>query len=782
MIEQLDLINLSHCDLGFTDHPLICHKLQVRYLDRAIDLVAANRGKEPERRFCWTCESNNVVWEWWQSASSERRELFLEMVHEGWIEVCAMPFNHQPTLSAREWRCLAHWLPEELWQALRPRTIMQNDVNGFPRAGVMALMDVGAEFLWMGLNCDTGGSPMPQPSAFWWEMPDRRRIFVWNSITYPNGYFLFEPSEWRRGPLPEASDARYRPPARGHIFSTSPDHLRRAHEICSARLVEWRKAGFGLSHVAVSMTNMWRIDNDPPCALLPDFVAAWNAAGYMPRLSLTTPSRALDAIKPLYTEDTLTLQGEWTDWWANGPASTPRELATSRRAKRVIEALDSPQYKHSPTVAAGLDDCLRQLCLFDEHTWGSWKSAAQPDSSETKAHFAEKSALAYRSLALAELALGDANRALAPSARGIHVINPYSAPFTGWITLTDDCLRGDYQGAKDTMTGQKLPFDRLPGVSAFFTRPTEPKQFTSLDTARVFPDAVVGKRLRLWVENLEPHGVRTFRLLKRVPPVPELSMPEIRLDANHWPASVRWQNTMLFDSPIGDFVSLEIQGFAPRWEYKEMLSLPTLAERQAARQKCSTLTQAVPTGSAILRDAGPTFVYEQYLVHPRLRAMRRVLEVHKATPRVRLTVTINRLSKPEVAEVFYVKFPLSCQGCDVLLSVGGIPFRPGVEQLARTCRDYFSIDGQVLFCKGSSRVVLDCYDSALVALGGTHDGLMLEQLGGDLSTVYAVIYNNVWYTNFAGDESGVMEFAFDLYSTSPSEPGFAPEAFPIVIV
>jgi hypothetical protein len=162
--------------------------------------------------------------------------------------------------------------------------------------------------------------------------------------------------------------------------------------------------------------------------------------------------------------------------------------------------------------------------------------------------------------------------------------------------------------------------------------------------------------------------------------------------------------------------------------------------------------------------------------------MRRVLEVYKASPRARLIVTINRLSKPEAAEVFYVKFPLSCQGYDVQLSVGGIPFGPGADQLARTCRDYFSIDGQVIFSKGSSRIVLDCCDSALVALGGMNDGLMLEQLGGDLSTVYAVIYNNVWYTNFAGDESGVMEFAFDLYSAGPSEPGFAPEAFPIVVV
>ena len=52
-------------------------------------------------------------------------------------------------------------------------------------AALVPLLDAGAEFLWMGLNTDTGGSPVPQPSAFWWGMPDGRRIFVWNSISYP---------------------------------------------------------------------------------------------------------------------------------------------------------------------------------------------------------------------------------------------------------------------------------------------------------------------------------------------------------------------------------------------------------------------------------------------------------------------------------------------------------------------------------------------------------------------------------------------------------------------
>lgn len=781
MIEHIDIINLSHYDLGFTDHPVVCREMQSRYLDAAIDLVRASRSKEWGERFYWTCEANNAVLEWWQSASPARRDLLVELVQAGLVEVCAMPFNHGPTMGARQWACCAHWLPEELWQAFRPRTAVQNDVNGFPRAGVMALLDVGVEFLWMGLNCDTGGSPVPQPSAFWWEMPDGRRIFLWNSVSYPDGYLLFEASEWRRGPLPLVADTRYRAPRRGDILDPSPENLRRAHAICRARIETWRSQGYILDRVAVSMTNLWRIDNDPPCAQLPEFVAAWNAAGLKPSLALTTPTPALQAIEAMAGNDIPILQGEWTNWWANGAASTPHELAASRRAKRLVKALDSPLYLRSAGTIQLADTCTRHLCFFDEHTWGSWNSAAMPTSLDTRGQFADKAAFAYRPLAMAELGVGDANRAIAPQTRGIHIVNPYAQPFSGWVILTDDCLREHYEGVEDTTTGQELAFGRMPGVSPFLTRPTGVQQFSSVDTGKVFPDRIEGKCLYLWIDRLGPHEMRSFRLRERVGPQANPPAPETRTDDLGWPVWARWPETELFTESIGDFISLGFQGLAPRWQYKDILAQPSEAKRRQARNDHAAFTPAQPVGPAVVRDTGPTLVYEQHLSHPRLRWLRRTLEVYKACPRVRLEVALNRLSKPEGAEVFYVRFPLHCPGYDLQVTNGGLPFRPGQEQMTNTCQDYYAIDGQVTYTKNGSQVVLDCHDNALVAIGGMNDGVMQESLGEDLNVAFAILYNNVWYTNFAGDEAGVMSFSFDLYSTALGA-GYAPQAFAVVNV
>jgi len=391
---------------------------------------------------------------------------------------------------------------------------------------------------------------------------------------------------------------------------------------------------------------------------------------------------------------------------------------------------------------------------------------------------AEKRVLAYRPLALAELALGDALRACragVPARRPrVDVVNPYPEPYTGWVTLTDDCLRGDYAGVRDSATGAVQPFDRLPGPSPFYTVPAEPGQFSPLDTGKVFPDSIPGKSLGFWVQDLPPHSVRSFDLLgpaeQASPCAPPSAGPQVSTDELGWPISAQWGDVSLFAAGIGDFYALEFGGLAPRWTYKEVLRQPDEASRRAARDRLSTLTNALPVGGTRMRDTGPTLVYEQYLSHPRLRVMRRTLELVKTAPRARLHVTLNRLSRPESAEIFYLRVPLQAPGWPVTCANGGLPFAPGRDQLPHTCADYYAVDGRVLYTPppdahpAPAARVLECYDNALLSFGGIFNGLMRERYEGDPSQVYAILYDNIWYTNFAGDESGVMSFRFDLYT------------------
>ena len=154
------------------------------------------RGPE-EEKFCWTAETAMAVRDWWLDATPDRRNEFLQAVDSGQLDIAALPLNQTPTLNRREWEKMLHWLPKDLWQRIKPQSAIQNDVTGMPRAGAVALLDRGVRLMFFGINSESGGPPQKRPSAFWWKMPDGRRMFVWLGDAYPDGYSYFEPNSWR---------------------------------------------------------------------------------------------------------------------------------------------------------------------------------------------------------------------------------------------------------------------------------------------------------------------------------------------------------------------------------------------------------------------------------------------------------------------------------------------------------------------------------------------------------------------------------------------------------
>lgn len=364
-IERVDLVHMTHTDIGFTDHPAVTRELQKRYLDIAIDAVLADERRNSGAQFCWTAETTLAVDDWWKVATPERRQDFLRAIDTGRLEVAALAMNQTPLLSAAQWQTMLHWLPENLWAHVRPQVGIQNDVNGMPRAGAAAMLDHGVTYLWMGINETNGGSPLPQPTAFWWKMPDGRRLFVWLGEHYARGYYYFHSHSWRRGPVPEATDTRYRPARPGDFFRSDEASVRAAHAHLLNMLKALENRGYDYPALVLSITNEWRMDNDPPFPALTDFVACWNRLGLEPKLRLTTASHALEALKDAVGDRIPEHEGEWTDWWANGSASGPREVAASRRAKRLTAAALSPAWGPvDDRVAAAADGIRRSLCLL----------------------------------------------------------------------------------------------------------------------------------------------------------------------------------------------------------------------------------------------------------------------------------------------------------------------------------------------------------------------------------------------------------------------------------
>lgn len=783
-IRELLLVHFSHTDIGFTDHPAVCRELYRRYLDVAVDTVLDALDGPPERRFCWTAEATLPVADWWREASRGRRKQFLRAVKSGCLDVAALPFNNTPFLNEAQWQTMVHWLPEDLWRQVRPRVAVQNDVNGLPRAAALALLDRGVTQLFTGINEDSGGVPFARPSAFWWKMPDGRRLFVWLNIGYGSGFDFFEPEEWRRGPVPAAADTRYRPPRAGDILRSDEASVRAAHRHCVGRLRAIERGGYTHPLLTISITSQWRFDNDPPFPPLADFVAAWNRLGLEPRLRLTTVTEAMRRLEQVAGPAAREYAGEWTDWWANGSASAPREVAASRFAKRYLAAAASPLWGTlDPATRRTADELYRELCLFDEHTWGSSLSVARPYSLDTLGQFTEKTAPAYRAMARAEWLLSQRVRArFAREGEGFFLANPSPGPFSGWVELIATCLRQPSRSIEDPATGERWALEFGPGIQPW-GRPRTPADLSSEDVSATFPDRAPNQVARFWVENLGAQSVRRLRLRSEpaVAAATSAPMPAVQTDDRGWPVAVRWpgMEQPLFAAGLGEVSAIQVKAFAPRWALADIR-----AERGEARERLRRESlEEVPAATdreATRLETEHTVVFSQRLEHPRFEWATRVLEVWRREARARLTLRINRRSSA-APEIIYVAFPMPTGAQLPRLSNGGRPFVPFTDQLPGTCRDYFAIDGWAEYATPQGRWLWVSRDAPLVAFGRSPTLARLEAPPSEAHRLLAMVFNNFWYTNFAADSHGVMEFQFDLVWQATAEPPAAVLAEALVV-
>jgi hypothetical protein len=702
-IQQIDIFHHSHNDVGFTDSPAVCRDLQVRFLDAAVEACRRNPS------FYWTIESLMVLEDFRQTLPSARLEALLQLAAQGQLDAMALPFNQAPFQNARQWRQALHWIPEELWRRLHPRVAMQNDVNGFPRAGAMQLLERGVSRLIMGINADSGGPPFRRPTAFWWRMPDGRKIFVWLGDHYGKAYDYLEPKAWPGGGS-KIADTLRRPPRAGDFFRTDEKSLRASHAHLLGQLARLEGEGYAYPRLIVSFTNQWRYDNDPPFPPLAPFVDAWNRLGLKPVLRFTTATRAVEEMEALVGKSIPTYEGEWTDWWANGDVSAPREVAASRAAKRFLEACFSPVWQApAGLVERRAENLLRDLCLFDEHTWGANISISEPWSLNTQSQFAEKALLAFRPMEQAEWLLGRLARTqMAGQPPASFVINAAPAAYTGWVK--------------------------------------------SLEESPV------------WVEGLAPHS-----MVRLEPATPVASVkPDITLDPQGWPQTAKWpgMRTSLFEAGFGDLLAIVVDPPANRSTIAQIHATANPAEREKKR---AAILRPLPAQyeRASLEENPHTFIFKQVCRHPRMERAERRLEIFRRESRVRLTVRLDRISSVN-PELFYISFPLPVPGTLPLFSNGGIPFTPYKDQLPGSCADYYAIDSWAHYPAADGHWLWVSRDAPMVTVGGPHPLSHRTTPPSDPHILHAMVFDNFWHTNFVADSHGTFVFQFELlWSGSP---------------
>ena len=122
------------------------------------------------------------------------------------------------------------------------------------------------------------------------------------------------------------------------------------------------------------------------------------------------------------------------------------------------------------------------------------------------------------------------------------------------------------------------------------------------------------------------------------------------------------------------------------------------------------------------------------------------------------------MTKHEVLEPegVYVAFPFALAEPTFWLETAGAVFRPEVEQLPGTCRDWYSVQHAVGISDGRVSVLWTTHEAPLVQLGGIHTGQWAKRLDAPVGHVYAWLMNNLYFTNFKAAQGGSMSFSFGI--------------------
>ena len=258
-VDTLCLVNHTHTDFGYTDHPESLFRQQRRIIDKAIEVCEREAGRGEASRFRWTCEVTETTLRWLRAAKPAQIDRFVALHRAGLLGVGAMPMHWTPLISpALAERSLDQLRTLRADYGIEARTAWQCDVNGLAWHWTDLLLDAGVERLLVASNPYRGMSDLLAPHYFNWETPSGRQLPTLHGWHYTYGTLTWHFSQ-------------------GDLAKSQRDVDRVLDRV--------EKAGiYPYSTALAQVTNAASPDNGFPTEELPDFVERWNAEGRHPRL------------------------------------------------------------------------------------------------------------------------------------------------------------------------------------------------------------------------------------------------------------------------------------------------------------------------------------------------------------------------------------------------------------------------------------------------------------------------------------------------------------------
>lgn len=714
----------AHTDIGYTHRqPEVAERMS-RNLDTAIETL--NRTDA----FSYILDSAWAADDYLATRSPEKRHELLRLIREGRI---GLPSNYVDLLTqTASLEDLIHNsdFSEQLLGAegMRADRVDMVDVASATGAYPTILSGMGVKWLLHANNQDRGpfrfNGNMHRHSPFWWEGPDGSRILVWLSRMY---------CELKK-------------------VCGSPGSVAAAERGLGMWLMDYERADYQPD--AVILYGM-EADNTDLDVRMADFVKEWNETYAYPRLIPSNGSSFFEYAAARWGSGFPVYRGDEGAWWEDGAASSLRETVQLRRAQDGLKCAE-PLESFAAILSGGqfplaqYDDAWKQVILYDEHTWGSFMSQADPDALLQADSWAYKKAMSDEALSRTNALLWRSASRISlmwnNDGREIVVYNPYSFPQAGWalaeIAKNEAICSGD---------GSEADW-RTVSVSAS------------------------QRQVLLKVDELAGYSYRRYRLR----PMREGDQGGWARERKPAPRTVlenRWYHVTV-DTEAGTVCSL----------YDRELG------RELCKKPIGGLLYAVGGDGSRLRGnhAGlrrdPPEILRAFL--PRHTAVEETALDERLTitgdgirGKVRMTVILPKDRKElllrydydkeatTAPEAVYVAFPFDePQGTPVLSDsqTGWVDWMK--DTLPGCCREWLPLQTSVLLRGQGHDIQLASPDAFLFTVGSPVTGQWRSDLDVSGGELWSYVMNNYWHTNYLGEQGGLFTFRYAVTSAAAIPP------------
>ncbi|ABW01443.1 glycosyl hydrolase-related protein [Caldivirga maquilingensis] len=335
----------------------------------------------------------------------------LDANRRGLIGVQAFPLNVLTGLCNHEELIRLFYGVRDLRRAgFSIETAALNDIPSAVYALPSVLASCGIKYYIQGANPDRG--PLHKlntwlKSPFKWIGPDGNGVLAW----FSGGY----------GGLIPGFHGYHQGWSAGLLISLDRAEAGLAHFLTT---LEER----GYQYENVLLYGMF-IDNWPASDRFIDVVREFNEKWENPQLIISTTDDFFHEIEREVNGKINSIKGSFGAYWEDGAASTARELAALRLAKKLLyfaEVAYAFDYIKGLRYPKGdIDEAWRSVIYFDEHTWGAWNSVSDPYNPSVLEQWRIKAGFADKAL----------NKAMELT-RGDYVSNPYPFTVSGIIENT----------------------------------------------------------------------------------------------------------------------------------------------------------------------------------------------------------------------------------------------------------------------------------------------------------------------------------------------------------